>query len=282
MDIYDRWLEIKEKHRIEKHEGEGLRKDLRDVQEDLSYRICYVKNEVPKEFEEFWKIISKIIIEGLEVNGYNWMTIRGFYDLMGEEIDEERRNRILKRIVWSLTYNGRSKFTFKGIMQVIDTVMKKCVVVKEDGSIIFKDREIVKTRLLGDSELVRYGYIIDEKEKEERLQRFWEWYWNTTREDNESILKQIGKNTGEIFIELIHLKEEIDKPENRWNIRRFQKSIVYNTKIESRFGKPWVSEELTDKIRDEFKRTCGFAEIIEEIVISDPEVKMLNGPGGLF
>jgi hypothetical protein len=171
----------------------------------------------------------------------------------------------------SLTYNGRPKFTFKGIIQVIDTVMKKCVVVKENGSIIFRDREIVKTGLLGNSELVKYGYILDEKEKEERLQRFWDWYWNTTREDNESILKQIGTNTGEIFIELIHLEEEIDKPENRWNIRRFQRSIVYNTKIESRFGKPWVSGELTDKIRDEFKKTCGFTEIIEEVVISDPE-----------
>jgi hypothetical protein len=31
MDIYDRWLEIKEKHHIEKHEGEGLRKDLRNI-----------------------------------------------------------------------------------------------------------------------------------------------------------------------------------------------------------------------------------------------------------
>jgi hypothetical protein len=171
------------------------------------------------------------------------MTIRGFYDLMmGEEIDEERRNRILKRMVWSLTYNRKLKFTFKGIMQVLDTVMKKCVVVKEDGSIIFRDREIVKTRLLGNSKLVRFGYILDEKEKEERFQRFWEWYRNITRKDDGSVLKQIGSNTGDIFIELIHLEEEIDKPENRWNIRRFQRSIVYNTKIESRFGKPWVSE----------------------------------------
>jgi hypothetical protein len=84
-------------------------------------------------------------------------------------------------------------------------------------------------------------------------------------------LKQIGINTGELFTELIHLEEEIDKPENRWNIRRFQRSIVYNTKIESRFGKLWTSGELTDKIRDEFKRTCGFTEIIEEVIISDPE-----------
>jgi hypothetical protein len=272
MDIYDRWLKIKEKHRIEKHEGEGLKKDLKNVQEDLSCEICYSKNQVSEEFKEFWKIINKIITEGLEIDGYNWITIRGFNDrIFVNETDKKQKNKILRRMVWPLTYNGRPKFTFKGMMQVIDTVMTKCIRLKLDGSLFFRDREIIKTKLLGNSELIRYGYILDEKEKEERLQRFWGWYWNTTREDNESVLKQIGKNTGEIFIELIHLEEEIDKPENRWNIRRFQKSIVYNTKIESRFGKPWVSGELTDKIRDEFKRTYGFTEIIEEVVISDPE-----------
>jgi hypothetical protein len=150
-------------------------------------------------------------------------------------------------MVWSLTYHQRPKFTFGGIITVIDTVIKKCIVIEDDKSIIFRDKEIVKTGLLGNSKLVRYGYILDEKEKEERLQRFWDWYWNITKEDNENILKQIGTNTGELFTELIHLKEEIDKPENRWNIQRFQRSIVYNTKIESRFGKPWVNGEL---IRD--------------------------------
>jgi hypothetical protein len=153
------------------------------------------------------------------------------------ETDEEQRDKILRKIVWSLTYNRRPKFTLKGIMQVIDTVMKKCVRLKEDKSIIFRDREIMKTRLLGNSELVRFGYILDEKEKEERFQRFWEWYENITKEDNGSILKQVRSNTIDIFIELIHAEEEIDKPENRWNIQRFQKSIVYNTRIESRFGK---------------------------------------------
>jgi hypothetical protein len=32
-----------------------------------------------------------------------------------------------------------------------------------------------------------------------------------------------------------------------------------------------ISKELTDKIRDKFKKTHGFTEIIEEVVISDPE-----------
>jgi hypothetical protein len=170
MDIYDRWLEIKQKHCIEKHEGEGLRKDLRNVQEDLSCEICYNKNQVSEEFKEFWKIINKIIVEGLEVDGYNWMTIKGFNDrIFTNETDEEQKNKILRRIVWSLTYNGRPKFTFKGMMQVIDTVMTKCIALKLDGSLFFRDREIIKTKLLGNSELVRYGYILDEKEKEERF-----------------------------------------------------------------------------------------------------------------
>jgi hypothetical protein len=41
MDIYDRWLEIKQKHRIEKHTGESLR----DAQGNLSCEICYGKNQ---------------------------------------------------------------------------------------------------------------------------------------------------------------------------------------------------------------------------------------------
>jgi hypothetical protein len=73
------------------------------------------------------------------------------------EIDEEQRNRILRRMVWSLTYHQRPKFTFGGIIIVIDMVMKKCIVVRDDKSIVFRDREIVKTKLLGNSELVRYG-----------------------------------------------------------------------------------------------------------------------------
>jgi hypothetical protein len=75
-------------------------------------------------------------------------------------------------MVWSLTYNQKPKFTFRGIITVIDTVMKKCVVVKGDKSIVFRDREIVKTRLLENSELVKYGYILDEKEKKKDFRDF--------------------------------------------------------------------------------------------------------------
>jgi hypothetical protein len=104
------------------------------------------------------------------------------------EIDEEQRNKILRRMVWSLTYHQRPKFTFGGIITVIDTVIKKCVVVRDDKSIVFRDREIIKTRLLENSELVRYGYILDEKEKEERFQKFWEWYSEITKENNRDIV----------------------------------------------------------------------------------------------
>jgi hypothetical protein len=187
------------------------------------------------------------------------------------EIDEKQKNKILRKMVWLLTYYQRPKFAFGGIITVIDTVIKKCLVVKDDKSIIFRDKEIIKTRLLGNSELVRYDYILDEREKEERFQKFWEWYREITRENNRSILNQIKSNTKELFTELIHLGEEIDEPRHRGTIQKFQKSIVYNMLIKSRFGKPWISRELTDKIRDKFKRTHRFTEIIEEVVISDPE-----------
>jgi hypothetical protein len=121
-------------------------------------------------------------------------------------------------MVWLLTYNQKPKFTFGGIITVIDTVMKKCVVIKDDKSIVFRDREIVRTGLLGNSELVNYGYILDEKEKEERFQRFWEWYREITRENDRSIVNQIKSNTKELFVELIHLGEEIDELKHRWVI----------------------------------------------------------------
>jgi hypothetical protein len=57
MDIYDRWLGIKQKYRLEKHTEESLQ----DAQEDLSCEICYGKNqdnqwkdiEIPEKFKEF-------------------------------------------------------------------------------------------------------------------------------------------------------------------------------------------------------------------------------------
>jgi hypothetical protein len=49
--------------------------------------------------------------------------------------------------------------------------------------------------------------------------------------------------------------------------------MEYNMMIKNRFDKLWVSRELTDKIRDEFKRTHGFTEVIEETVISDSKEK---------
>jgi hypothetical protein len=125
--------------------------------------------------------------------------------------------------------------------------------------------------LLGNSELVRYGYILDEKEKEERFQSFWEWYSEITKKNNRNIVNRIKYNTKELFVKLIHLGEEIDEPRHRWMIQKFQKSIEYNMSIRSKFGKPWISRELTDKIRDKFKKTHGFTEIIEEVIISDSE-----------
>jgi hypothetical protein len=100
MNIYDKWLEIKRKHHLESHtEGNYLQ----GTQGDLSCEIYYGKNQnnqwkyikVSEEFEEFWRIINKVI-EGLELNGYNWIIINGFYGLMPDrEIDEEQKNKIL-------------------------------------------------------------------------------------------------------------------------------------------------------------------------------------------
>jgi hypothetical protein len=42
MDIYNRWLEIKWKHYLESHTDKNY---LQGTQGDLSYEICYGKNQ---------------------------------------------------------------------------------------------------------------------------------------------------------------------------------------------------------------------------------------------
>jgi hypothetical protein len=243
MDIYDRWREIKRKHHLEKHTGESLR----DAQGDLSCERCYGKNqdnqwkdeEVPKEFKDFWKIINKVVIEGLEFNGYNWVTIDNFYHLLDKEISEEQRDKILRRMIWSLTYDRKPKYTFGGIKTVIETIIKNCVEVKEDESIIFRDEEIMKRRLLGNNELIRYGYILDERERGERFQRFLEWYKNIIEENSGSIIIEEKYNTRRLFVELICLEEEIVKPGYKKKIEDFQKSFKYSELIRIRYERPW-------------------------------------------
>jgi hypothetical protein len=182
MDIYDRWREIKRKHHLERHTGENY---LRNAQGDLSYKLCFgIETDLNKEeievierFRKFWRIIDKIIVKGIEINGYNWVTIINFENLLiNREIDEEQKKKMLRRMVWSLTYDERPDFTFGGIMTVIETVIKECMIIKEDGNIIIKDEEVVKSGLLIGRELVRFSKAMwyGKNEKEERFQRFWD------------------------------------------------------------------------------------------------------------
>jgi hypothetical protein len=174
-------------------------------------------------------------------------------------------------MIWSLTYDRKPKYTFGGIKTVIETIIKNCVEVKENGSIIFRNEEIMKRKLLGNEELIKYGYILDGREREERFQRFSEWYKSIIEEKSGSIVIEEKYNTRRLFVEIIHLEEEIVKPEHRKKIEDFQKSFKYNKMIRIRYERPWVNRGLTNKIRDELMRTHGFTEIIEEIIIDNPE-----------
>jgi hypothetical protein len=158
----------------------------------------------------------------LEFNGYNWVTIDNFYHLLDKEIDEEQRDKILRRMIWSLTYDRKPKYTFEEIKTVIETIIKNCVEIKENGSITFRDEEIMKRRLLGNNELIRYGYILDERERGERFQRFLRWYKNIIEENSGSIVIEEKYNTRRLFIELIRLEEEIVKSGHRKKLRIFR------------------------------------------------------------
>jgi HSP90 family molecular chaperone len=77
--------------------------------EDWSCGICYpiAEYNIPKGFQEFWKIFSKVVIDGVKNEGYNRNTVYGFMNLMSlkSEFKQDRtklsdyRTRILCSIL---------------------------------------------------------------------------------------------------------------------------------------------------------------------------------------
>jgi hypothetical protein len=105
MDIFKKQHEIKKAHFAQRHVGGNKG----NVQGNLECNICYgIKRdniwkdlEVPEEFKRFWKILNKTV-KGIAYEGYNWITINGFYDLISDkdqEIEEDRKDKIAIRTV---------------------------------------------------------------------------------------------------------------------------------------------------------------------------------------
>ncbi|EXX65100.1 hypothetical protein RirG_136540 [Rhizophagus irregularis DAOM 197198w] len=101
-----------------------------------------------------------------------------------------------------------------------------------------------------------YRYIIEDDELDIRFAKFEEWL-----EEIESVtIKNKGYGTMRNFKEILHLEENIAEEENREKVKKFQKSITYQWWDRNKYPKPWINDDVTDKIIEKIVETKGFAE----------------------
>src|SRR3984885_7455419 len=203
MDIYPSWCENKRRHNIRKED---------------EYWI----------FQKFWKIFAKITFDDIGQGAYNRKTMQGFMNLLtlrkedeeNEETGKVKQNMYM--ILNSLEYDEAPKYTSKGLESIIITIVKQCKGL-EDNTIVI-DEKNTEEGLLGNTDLLTYGYIIDQEELEKRFQRFWEWYSTIVP------TKRVKSTTMEIFKGLLYLEERIVE-ENK-KVIQFMKSIEYHERID--------------------------------------------------
>ncbi|PKY63613.1 hypothetical protein RhiirA4_493267, partial [Rhizophagus irregularis] len=94
-----------------------------------------------------------------------------------------------------------------------------------------------------------------------RFAKFEEWL-----EEIKSItIKNKGYGTMRHFKEILHLEENIIEEENREKVKKFQKSITYQWWNINERPKPWIDDDLTDKIIEKIVKTKGFIEEYNDV-----------------
>ncbi|RGB22899.1 hypothetical protein C1646_677512 [Rhizophagus diaphanus] len=257
-DIYDALEEIKNKHEIEKHI-----KSREEYQTDPSCLRYYKINEgeEPEMFKKFWKVFQKVILEAIS---YNKNTIEKWLEYVkltrkeGEEIYpssgkkrskelikiREKGEKLIDVIIASIRYRNRPDYRKMGIASVIKVICEHYVFYK-DNNMTLDDK--IEENLLGNRELLMYGYIIEDDELDMRFAKFEEWL----------------EDTG--------IAESIAEEENREKVKKFQKSITYKW-WNNKYGKIWKSDEITDMIITKIIEERGFIEEysdVEELITSD-------------
>ncbi|UZO13028.1 uncharacterized protein OCT59_004534 [Rhizophagus irregularis] len=258
MDIWDSLQNIRDNHDMQKH----IQK-LSRYQRDLSCRKCYGylkdnKKEL-KEFLEFWRILKELIPQ---MGTYNWNTIINFSDLIPNEdeaiVEVKKRRKAISVIIYSIRYDERPEYTYKGIETIIEIIMENWVRIDDKGEVMVGINDI-KEEIQTNKEVVEYGHRIGEKEIERRFNEFWEWYKTKTGVIEES------DRTKDYFKGLLYLEEMIANEENKWRVIRFQKSMRYTTRVSyPKYKDGWKNNKLTEEIIEEFISSKQF-----EIGLSD-------------
>ncbi|PKY63046.1 hypothetical protein RhiirA4_490780, partial [Rhizophagus irregularis] len=185
-DIYNEQEEIKNRHEIEKHN------ELREkYQEDPSCLKCYStdKIEIGDWFKRFWKILQKVVGEAKSYNRNTYVKLLEYIILTRKDGEEKypsskkKRDREFKKrreegeklldiIVMSIRYRNEPDYRKVGIISVIKVICEHYI-LNENDELILNDK--AEENLLGNKELLTYGYIIEDDELDIRFAKFEEW-----------------------------------------------------------------------------------------------------------
>ncbi|GBB87853.1 hypothetical protein RclHR1_14350002 [Rhizophagus clarus] len=242
----------------ELHETQMIVKD----KDCLSCEKCYpIREEVPRVFEKVWRILKKF---ESNIKGYNRITVIEVLNLLSidsRERDDYNRpkiKKILDRILESIRYNEQPSFKEKGLRQVLVVIARNYI---ENN----KENEVCDG-LIGNPELVKYGYILEEWDVEIRFEKFWIWYKIEHKGGPVNIKSYEALKT---FKEILYLIDEVNETDKElpYKAKRLITELV-NEHIEyigSRF-----SQDIILKIWNRVKETKQFS-IEEENIEEDSE-----------
>ncbi|GES79039.1 hypothetical protein GLOIN_2v1848990 [Rhizophagus clarus] len=228
----------------------------------LSCEKCYpIREEVPRVFEKVWKILKKF---ESSIGEYNRITVIEVLNLLS--IDSKKRDdynrpkikKILDRIIESIRYNEQPSFKEKGLRQVLVVIARDCI---ENN----KENEVCDG-LIGNPELVKYGYILEEWDIEIRFEKFWMWYRIEHKGGPVNIKSYEALKTFKEILYLIDEEKETDE-ELPYKAKRLITELV-NEHIEyigSRFN-----QDIILKIWNRVKETKQFS-IKEKNIEEDSE-----------
>src|ERR1700722_160894 len=253
MEWHHKWERDYKEHEKEHEEG------VTELSECLSCEICHpIRNNVPVVFKKFWNMLAKFEDT---IASCNNITIKGVLDLLSmentereETIHEGKYRNIADRIIESIQYSRKPKLREIGMRNIILVIIRDCI----EGNLENEEFD----RLIGNPELIKYGYIIEDSDIERRFEKFWQWYGTILGEVKP--LKR-GIITFKIFKDLLFMEERIAEQSKR--VKELIASIEYMNKEAEITEEKY--EEVVQKVIERFIQTREFTKEPEEVDSED-------------
>ncbi|CAB4405845.1 unnamed protein product [Rhizophagus irregularis] len=244
MEWYANWKVDYEDHKLRHDENIG-NVDTNELRgENITCEICYPVRNIPEVFKKFWKILQKF---EYTIRDYNAETIRALLNLLSMENEErnnytrEKARGVLDTMVESIRYLKQPTLREKGLKIIIIVIVRDCIENDKEGETM--------DRLIGNEELIRYGYILEDWDVNIRFGEFYEWY-------KETIPQAINYKDGTIrrYKNILYEEAELKEDELIEKIEIFKQKIklMLHTMDHER---GWiVRKEVIEKVYDKIRR----------------------------